>query len=79
MRYLTLLVVLRFGRQKGKNKQEKQPFSAAFLFSFILLIFQSFEVLIFGSFGMAAKAVNGTGTYGMEALVSRTVRGYRSI
>jgi hypothetical protein len=33
--------------------------------SFILLIFQSFDFPVFGSFGMAVLAVNGTGTYGM--------------
>jgi hypothetical protein len=40
------------------------PVKAAFLFSFILLNFQSFYFLFLGSFGMAALAVNGTGDYG---------------
>ncbi|HWO96710.1 MAG TPA: hypothetical protein VNM45_10305 [Bacillus sp. (in: firmicutes)] len=49
--------VLRFGRQKCKFKINKQPLGC------FPLLFLGFTV--FGSFGMAALAVNGTGTYGL--------------
>ncbi|MED1472724.1 hypothetical protein [Bacillus salipaludis] len=54
----------------SQGKREKSTKKAAVLAAlhlfFILLIFQSLDFLVFGSFGMAAVAVNGTGTYGMQ-------------
>jgi hypothetical protein len=56
-----------FYDSEGKREKStiKAAVSAALPLSFILLVFQSFDFPVFGSFGMAALAVNGTGTYGM--------------
>src|SRR5213075_187304 len=73
-----------FYDSEGKREKStiKAAISAALLLSFDLLIFRDFNFTVFGSFGMAAIAVNGTGTYGMlrkTLFPFFTGRGYRAI
>ncbi|MED1472704.1 hypothetical protein [Bacillus salipaludis] len=55
-----------FYDSEGKREKStiKAAITAALHLFFILLFFQSL-ILVFGSFGMVALTVNGTGTYGM--------------
>jgi hypothetical protein len=73
-----------FYDSEGKREKSiiKAAVSAALHLSFILLNFHLFGFQVFGSFGMAALAVNGTGAYDKLRkmfLPFFTFRGYRSI
>ncbi|MFC0274976.1 hypothetical protein ACFFIX_27125 [Metabacillus herbersteinensis] len=45
--------------------QTEAAITAALLLISYSFVFQSFDPKVFGKFGMAALAANGTGTYGM--------------
>jgi hypothetical protein len=47
----------------SEGKREKSTIKAAF--QLLPVVFYHFDFLVFGSFGLAALAINGTGTYGM--------------